>query len=98
MSLGFLAIIGWGCMTLTSTISSAGEVPADDGPPGASVAFTSDDPVVKRAIALMGEGKLKEADELLARNDDADKSIAPAREETKEIIRRLRREYSRDAD
>src|SRR5437016_11164761 len=61
-------------------------------PSGASVAFTSDDPVVKRAVALMNKGKFNDAESLLASN-----GRTFDREETKEIIRRMRQEYSLDA-
>jgi len=65
---------------------------------GASLAFTSQDPIVKQAIALMQAGKFTEAQALLASDDGhANADIAAAREEMKEILRRTRREYSVDA-
>jgi transglutaminase-like putative cysteine protease/ubiquinone/menaquinone biosynthesis C-methylase UbiE len=66
---------------------------------GASAAFTSSDPVVKQALSLLGDGKFKEAQSLLASDDGhADPAVQKAREEMKEIIRRVRRDYSLDPD
>ncbi len=66
--------------------------------PGASLAFTSNDPIVKQAVSLMNDGQFKEAQSLLASDDGhADADVQRAREETKEIIRRTRRDYSQDA-
>src|SRR4051812_5181696 len=71
----------------------------DPGPSGASAAFTTDDPIVKQAQALMKDGKFKEAQSLLASDDGhADATVEEARSEMKEIIRRTRREYSQSAD
>jgi transglutaminase-like putative cysteine protease/SAM-dependent methyltransferase len=65
---------------------------------GASLVFTSTDPIVKQAIALMHDGKLTEAQSLLASDDGhASLDVARAREEMKEVLRRTRREYSLDA-
>ena len=67
------------------------------GAPGASLAFTTTDPIVTQALALMNDGKFKEAQSLLASDDGhADESVRRAREEAKEIIRRVRRDYSLD--
>jgi len=66
--------------------------------PAASLAFTSNDPVVREARNLMDEGKYREAGQLLARKDDgADPESLQARVELREIIRRIRHEYSLDA-
>jgi transglutaminase-like putative cysteine protease/ubiquinone/menaquinone biosynthesis C-methylase UbiE len=65
---------------------------------GASFAFTSNDPIVKQAIAMMTDGKFAEAQSLLASADGhASPEVARAREEMKEVLRRTRREYSVDA-
>jgi len=63
-------------------------------PTGASLFWTSDDPIVKQARKLAEEGQLTEAERLL----DADKPATPvqARKEGKEIIRRIRMEYDLD--
>jgi transglutaminase-like putative cysteine protease len=73
-------------------------MPTEDLSTGASLAFTSDDPIVKQAIALMNSGEFKQAQSLLASDDGhASSDVARAREEMKEILRRTRREYSLDA-
>ena len=62
---------------------------------GASLAFTTSDPIVTQAIALMNDGKLSDAQSLLASDDGhASGEVARAREEMKEILRRTRQEYS----
>lgn len=58
-------------------------------PAGASVAWTSNDPTMVRARALLDEGKFAQAEQLV--QDDH-----PAQSEMREIIRRLRKEYSLD--
>jgi hypothetical protein len=63
-------------------------------PTGASLAFTSNDPAVLKALALMDEGKFAQAEHMLQSMN----LETPARDETEEIIRRLRIEYSQDAD
>jgi transglutaminase-like putative cysteine protease len=66
-------------------------------PTGASLAFTSRDPVVLKALALVKSGKYQKAEDLL-RSADAhgDAEALLARQETLEIIRRTRMEYSLD--
>ena len=67
-------------------------------PTGASLAFTTNDPVTKQALALVEAGKFAEAQTLLATDDGhADSEVARAREEMKEIIGRTRRDYSLNA-
>ena len=74
--------------------ASSSAQPIDPGPSGASAAFTSNDPIVKQAHALMDSGKFKEAQSLLASDDGhADPNVMEAREEMKEIIRRTREEF-----
>jgi transglutaminase-like putative cysteine protease len=81
-----------GLLLMTTTLSAA--TPATQ-PTGASLAFTSDDPVTKQALALLADGKFAEARTLLATDDGhADPEVARAREEMKEILRRTRRDYS----
>ena len=66
-------------------------------PPAASAAFTSKDPVVLKALGLMKSGKFQEAEKLLGAADSkADPEALRARQETTEIIRRTRIEYSLD--
>jgi transglutaminase-like putative cysteine protease/ubiquinone/menaquinone biosynthesis C-methylase UbiE len=65
---------------------------------GASLAFTSSDPIVKQVLSLMDGGQFKQAQSLLASDDGhANAEVERAREETKEIVRRTLREYSLDA-
>jgi transglutaminase-like putative cysteine protease len=81
-------------MTMPTSAASPATQPA-----GASLAFTSDDPIAKQTLALLKEGKFAEAQTLLATDDGhPDSSAAQAREEMKEIIRRTRRDYSVKAD
>src|SRR5688500_2081034 len=85
-----------GCLFMTTTTSAAS--PATQ-PTGASLAFTSDDPVTKQALSLMNDGKFADAQTLLTTDDGhPDPSVAQAREEMKEVIRRTRRDYSVSAD
>jgi hypothetical protein len=66
-------------------------------PTGASLAFTSDDPVVNKSMDLLSEGKFKEADAALtAPGPTTDPSTVQARQQMQEIIKRLRREFSLD--
>jgi hypothetical protein len=84
-------LIGWIIMTIVAggASTSAAE------PTGASAVFTSTDPIVKQALGLMNDGKFADAQSLLASDDGhGDPSVALAREEMKEILRRTRREYS----
>ncbi|HEX8523882.1 MAG TPA: transglutaminase domain-containing protein [Tepidisphaeraceae bacterium] len=69
-----------------------------DGAPGASLAFTSKDPTVTKAVELLAEGKLKEAEDLLNQASDGEADATKGRDEAKEIIRRTRIEYSQDPD
>jgi transglutaminase-like putative cysteine protease len=82
-------IMGFICMTTTFAAAATTQ------PTGASLAFTSHDPVTNQAIALLEEGKFAEAQTLLATDDGhASAEVTRAREEAKEIIRRVRRDYS----
>jgi transglutaminase-like putative cysteine protease len=68
-------------------------------PSGASLAFTTHDPVIKQAQDLLQHGKFKEAQTLLASDDGhADATVEQARSEMKEIIRRIKGDYDLDAD
>jgi transglutaminase-like putative cysteine protease len=79
---------------MTATAHSA---PANE-PSGASSAFTSQDPVVTRAFALLETGRFNEAEALLATSSRTeDPTALRARTETADIIRRIRVEYSLDA-
>jgi transglutaminase-like putative cysteine protease len=82
-------------LILSMTISLCTAFAAE--PPGALAGFTSRDPVVLKALALMKSGKFQKAEGLLARADSqADSEALRARQETIEIIRRTRSEYSLD--
>src|SRR6266550_1580391 len=86
--------IGWIFMSVTFSTAA----PTTQAT-GASAVFTSDDPIIKQTLALMQQGKFKEAQSLLASDDGhAKPEVAEAREEMKEIIRRTKREYSVDAN
>jgi transglutaminase-like putative cysteine protease len=91
-----LVLIGTFLMT-TMTIQSA---PAQQTTPqetGASLAWTSDDPVIKQVIALLHNGKFSEAQSLLASDDGhGNPDVAAVRAEMQELIDRLRQEYSLD--
>ncbi|HTL29978.1 MAG TPA: transglutaminase domain-containing protein [Tepidisphaeraceae bacterium] len=64
-------------------------------PSGASLAFTTEDPVVAKAKELMSAGKFSEADAMLAADDSkAADATKQARAEMRELIQRTRREYS----
>ncbi len=67
-------------------------------PPAASAAFTSNDPIVLKALTLMTSGKFQKAEALLSTaGGQGDAEVLRARRETSEIIRRTRIEYSLDA-
>src|SRR5438105_953152 len=91
MQIRLIALLVSG-MTLMSTIAAFAAEPT-----GASLAWTSNDPIVQKAVALVNDGKLKDAQTLLA-SDDSQPSgdAAQAREEMKDLIVRLRHEYSLD--
>src|SRR5689334_5883253 len=67
-------------------------------PSGASLAFTSRDPVVLQALDLVNAGKFSEAETLLAANTNGTAVALQARAEAAEIIGRVRVEYSLDTD
>jgi hypothetical protein len=78
--------------------SSSPAIETSPEPPGASLAFTSNDSEVVQARKLLDEGKFQEAEAgLRARLKNADAPAAKARLETLETIRRIRYEYSLDA-
>jgi hypothetical protein len=79
------------------TTAFASAVPTSQ-PTGASLAFTSDDPVIKQSKDLISEGKYQEAESLLKGNPATDEATKQARQEMSEVIARLRREYSLTAD
>ena len=82
-------------LTMTASLCTA---PAAE-PPAAAAAFTSKDPVVLKARALLDSGKFQEAEAmLLAAETEGDAEACRARGETLEILRRIRIEYSLDAD
>ena len=80
------------------TMTTSAATPATQ-PTGASLAFTSDDPVTKQALSLLNDGRFAEAQTLLATDDGhPEASVAQAREEMKEVIRRTRRDYNVSPD
>jgi transglutaminase-like putative cysteine protease len=84
------------CLILTLTTPFFRALAAEA--PAASAAFTSRDPVVLKALALMKSGGFLKAEALLGTADGrADAEALRARRETIEIIRRTRIEYSLDA-
>jgi transglutaminase-like putative cysteine protease len=91
-----IRIFSLGLFLMTMTISTH-SLAEDLSATGASLAWTTSDPVVKQAIALLDAGKFADAQTLLATDDGhADPAVAQAREEMKDLIGRLRREYSLD--
>src|SRR5947207_2400087 len=88
-----LTLIG---IALMAAFNSASAQQASDDT-GASLAWTSNDPIVQKSIALLNEGKFNEAQTLLASDDGhADTQVAQARLEMQDLIVRLRHEYSLD--
>ncbi|MDB5298136.1 MAG: Transglutaminase-like superfamily protein [Phycisphaerales bacterium] len=68
-------------------------------PTGASLAWTSDDPVVVEARAMIKAGRLSDAEKLLGRDDpSASPAAKAARAETVEIIARTRYDYPVGSD
>jgi transglutaminase-like putative cysteine protease len=70
----------------------SGIASAEDKATGASQAWTSDDPRVAEARELVMRGEFSKAEKLLAGRD------APADAEMRDVVGRLRREYSVDED
>src|SRR5439155_6653878 len=103
--MNLLTITLLGCSLMTTTLAAnaiaqenaaaAAADTADTG--GASLVWTSNNPLIKQAIALLNDGKLKEAQTLLASEDARrDAGAEQAREEMQDLIVRLRHEYSLD--
>jgi transglutaminase-like putative cysteine protease len=85
-------------MTLAVSAAAPHAALADPTATGASAAWTSDDPIIRRAVALVRDGKFADAASLLAAEQSRlDSDAAVARDELVEVIRRTRREYSQDA-
>jgi transglutaminase-like putative cysteine protease len=87
-------LIGTAMIAATAVFGTADPAdPADPTarPPGASRAWTSDDAQLVRARDLLDHGNFAAAERLLREGN-------PAHDEMREIIRRLRREYSLDED
>src|SRR2546423_3884020 len=84
----YVALLG---ISLMSKSSPAQEVKDT----GASLAWTSNDPVIKKVIALLSDGKFNEAQAMLASDDgNADPQVTRARQEMADLIVRFRHEYS----
>jgi transglutaminase-like putative cysteine protease len=85
-------------MTLAVATLAAAPAAAELAPTGAAAAWTSADPLICRAVALVRDGKLAEAEALLAaERANLIHDAAVAGDELVEVIRRTRREYSVDA-
>lgn len=89
-----------GAVALSSSVLCAGDdtkATSLNDPPAASLAFTSNDPIVLQALDFVKSGKFKEAESLLAANTNHDSAVAlRARSETMDIIHRIRHGYSLD--
>src|SRR3954468_24058186 len=73
-------------LLMTTTVLSAA-----DAPTGASLAWTSEDPVISKAREFILRGELSKAESLLRASPGAD---AAAVGETVDLIRRIRHDYS----
>ena len=84
------------------TVMMAATVPGqpdEPAPPGASAVFTSPGPIMAQVRELMADGRLREAEQLLGRDEpEPDPDTGRMKTEAKEIIRRLRREYDLELD
>ena len=78
-----------GCAIMATTAIGSDEMTKQTEPTGASLAWTSDEPAVVAARKLIVQGKLSEAESEL---DDS----TEAQRQTREIIRRIRKDYSLD--
>jgi transglutaminase-like putative cysteine protease len=86
-------------LTILLFLASSLVLASASDPPAASLAFTSHDPIILHARALMDSGKFHEAESLLKDQTSAsDGNAAQAREELLEILRRTRIEYSLSKD
>ena len=84
-------------LTLTFTAASFAAFAIE--PSAASAAFTSKDPVVIKALHMIKVGKFQKAEALLSTADgEADAEGLRSRREALDIIRRIRVEYSLDAE
>src|SRR4051812_29193398 len=63
---------------------------------GALAAFTSNDPVVVAAREMIQSGRLSGAEQLIASQPSTDLDVQRGRNETAELIRRIRIDYSLD--
>ncbi len=85
------ALLFLACTTLVATAATPPE------PTGASVAFTSSDPVTVRALGLVDAGDFKQAEAVLAESKTgADPKALQSRAELADLIRRIRLQYSLD--
>lgn len=71
---------------------------APDEPTGASLAWTSADPIVIKARDMVAAARFAEADGLLSSTIPTDATARQARSEMREIIRRIRSEHTQTAD
>ena len=85
------------CCLAIAAVMATGAATADE-PPGASAAFTSQDPVVVEARELIQVGDFQSAEQMLSAPDpQADAAALRARGELIEIMHRIRHEYSLDS-
>ena len=87
-----MTIIGWMLM-MTTTVARAGGEDAQMLETGASRVWTSDDPVIERARALILRGELEKAAAMLSEANGGDSG---ARGEALDLIERIRQDYSLD--
>ncbi len=82
---------------LAAAVVSNASPPRDNSrePTGASVAFTSRDPVITEAVKLMDSGEFSKATKLL---DSAHPSDDRAAKELRDVMERIRVAYSTDAE
>jgi hypothetical protein len=77
-------------IVMTAVLAAGiGKPDVEDGSAGASLAWTSDEPAVVAARGLIVQGRLTDAE---SRLDDS----TEAQRQTRETIRRIRRDYSLD--
>jgi hypothetical protein len=86
--------VAGGAAALTARGVAATAAAAEPEPTGASLAWTSDDPVVVEARGLITAGRLADAERLLRRDDPAVSAAAgAARAESLELVSRIRYDY-----
>ena len=80
-------------ITMTTTPAPAADPPPEVLSPGASLLWTSADPLIESARAMVARGELTQAEKALTQASSPDRI---ATEEALETIRRIRDDYSLD--